>query len=52
MGLQEIIVAALFLVAIIYTARVIYRNLKPQSNCASGCGKCGVDFSHIKAPKS
>ena len=51
MGLQEIIVAALFLIALIYTARVVYRNLRPKSNCASGCGKCGADFSQIKIPK-
>jgi len=52
MGLQELMVIAFFLVAVVYTARVIYRNVKPQKNCSSGCGKCGVDFSNVKLPES
>jgi len=54
MGAQEIIVAALFALAVFYVARMIYRTLRSDKGCASGCGKCGVDFSNIadKAGKS
>lgn len=50
MGVQEIIVIALFVIAVFYVGRIIYRNLKSKKSCASGCGKCGADFSKIKIP--
>ncbi|WP_442794506.1 FeoB-associated Cys-rich membrane protein [Pelobium manganitolerans] len=47
MNAQQIIVGVLFLGAIFYIGRQIYRSLKSKKGCASGCGKCGVDFSKI-----
>jgi len=47
--IQSIIVMLLFAAAIIYTGRLIYTNFQAKnSGCASGCGKCGVDFSKIQ----
>jgi len=51
MGIQEILVACLFIAAIIYVGRIIYNNLKPNSACGTNC-KCGVDFSKIEIPDS
>ncbi|PWG82342.1 FeoB-associated Cys-rich membrane protein [Pararcticibacter amylolyticus] len=48
MGAQEIIVTGLFIIALGYIIRIIYRNLNSKKGCASGCGKCGVDFSGIQ----
>lgn len=46
--IQNIIIAALFVVALVYIGRMIYRNFTRKSACASGCGKCGVDFTKIE----
>jgi len=51
MGVQEILLAVIFVIALIYIGRMMYRNLKSDKNCASGCGKCGADFSKIKIPE-
>lgn len=51
MGVQEVFVAALFALAVLYVGRMIYRTLKSDKGCASGCGKCGVDFSKIQPDK-
>lgn len=46
---QNILVGLLFLSAVIYIARVIYKSFTAKSNCASGCGKCGaIDFNKIE----
>lgn len=50
MGVQEILLAAIFIFALVYLGRMMYRNLKADKGCASGCGKCGADFSKIKVP--
>ncbi|MFS8617673.1 MAG: FeoB-associated Cys-rich membrane protein [Solitalea sp.] len=49
MDVQVIIVGILFVAALFYVGRVVYRMFKPKSGaaCASGCGKCGADFSKI-----
>ncbi|HBK87230.1 MAG: FeoB-associated Cys-rich membrane protein [Cyclobacteriaceae bacterium] len=39
--IQEIIIGLVFLVAISYIGRVIYRSFQAKHTCASGCGKCG-----------
>ncbi|WP_017260174.1 FeoB-associated Cys-rich membrane protein [Pedobacter arcticus] len=52
MDLQLIIVIILFLGALFYMGRLIYRSLKSKKGCASGCGKCGVDFSKIDTKKN
>jgi hypothetical protein len=44
---QIIIVGIVFLIALGYIARLIYRSFQAES-CASGCGKCSaVDFNEI-----
>ncbi|WP_207533784.1 FeoB-associated Cys-rich membrane protein [Desertivirga arenae] len=47
MELQELLVAALFLIAVSYIGRSIYRNARPQNGCGTSC-KCGIDFSEIE----
>jgi hypothetical protein len=47
MGVQEILVASLFLAALIYISRIVYRSVRPKAGCGQNC-KCGVDFSDIK----
>jgi hypothetical protein len=49
MDLQTVFVVILFGAALFYIGRIIYRSIKPANNggCATGCNKCGVDFSNI-----
>ena len=50
MDMQIILVGLLFVAALFYIARIIYRSIAPKSSgsCASGCGKCGAsDFSKV-----
>lgn len=50
MDVQLIIVGILFAAAVFYVGRIVYRMFRPKagsSACASGCGKCGADFSNI-----
>lgn len=50
MDIQLIIVGILFAAALLYVGRIVYRMFKPKAGagCASGCGKCGADFSKIE----
>lgn len=51
MDIQTILVVILFIAALFYVGRMIYRSLSPKTGgCASNC-KCGVDFSNIEANK-
>ncbi len=50
MRTQEILVICLFVVAMIYIGRLIYRNLNTKKGCGHNC-KCGVDFSDIEPKK-
>jgi FeoB-associated Cys-rich membrane protein len=45
---QSILVIALFAAALFYVGRLIYKNFTAKSGCASGCGKCAIDFSQIE----
>lgn len=50
MDVQVVIVGILFAAALFYVGRIIYRMFSPKQGtpgCASGCGKCGADFSKI-----
>jgi hypothetical protein len=48
--IQQIIIAFVFLLAVAYVGRLIYKSFRGKSACASGCGKCGaVDFNKIEA---
>ncbi|MBE9600385.1 FeoB-associated Cys-rich membrane protein [Pedobacter sp. MC2016-24] len=51
MDIQTIILIGLFIAAIWYVGRMIYRAVSPKSGgCASNC-KCGVDFSNVNPKK-
>jgi len=51
MDIQTILVIILFVAALWYVGRIIYRSVSPKSKgCASNC-KCGVDFSNINPEK-
>ncbi|MCJ0741948.1 FeoB-associated Cys-rich membrane protein [Pedobacter montanisoli] len=48
MDIQFVIMVMLFLGALWYVGRIIYRSVAPKKgSCASGCGKCSADFSKI-----
>ena len=52
MDYQLIMVILVFLLALIYVGRMIYKSMSGKSGCASNCGKCAADFSEIKLPDS
>jgi len=41
--IQQIFIAILFIAAIGYVGRMIYRSFQAKHACSSGCGKCSVD---------
>jgi bacterioferritin-associated ferredoxin len=46
---QTLLVIALFITALAYLGRLIYKQLQAKSACATGCGKCSViDFKKIE----
>ena len=45
--LQTLIIALLFLAALVYLGLLIYRSFT-SPGCSSGCASCGVDFSKIE----
>jgi len=48
MNMQTILVGLLFIGALYYIGRIIYRAVSPKSSgCGSNC-KCGVDFSNVE----
>ena len=45
---QQIIIAVLFIAALLYVGVILYQSFQAKHSCASGC-KCGaVDFSQIE----
>jgi hypothetical protein len=47
--IQQIIIGTLFLAALAYVARLIYKSLQAKGACATGCGKCAaVDFDKME----
>jgi hypothetical protein len=47
--IQQILLILLFLAALFYVGRIIYKSFQAKSACATGCGKCGaVDFNKIE----
>jgi hypothetical protein len=47
--IQNVIIATLFLLALAYVGRMVYRNFTAKSGCASGCGKCNaLDIDKIE----
>ncbi len=52
MDIQFILMIVVFVIALFYIGRLIYRSISPKAgSCASGCGKCGANFSNIPEPK-
>lgn len=47
---QEIIVGLIFLAALVYIGKIIYRSFKPKNGvCSKGCGSCSaVDFKKLE----
>jgi hypothetical protein len=46
--IQSILVAVIFIAALAYVGRLIFKSFESKSACSSGCGKCGaVDFQKI-----
>jgi bacterioferritin-associated ferredoxin len=49
MIIQQILLFALFLAAVVYLGSVVYKSFQARSGCGSGCGKCtAVDFEKIE----
>jgi hypothetical protein len=47
--MQQIIIGTLFLTALGYVGRLIYKNFQTKSGCATGCGKCeAIDFEKLE----
>ncbi len=45
--IQEIVVLVVFAAAVVYVGRLVYQSFRMKTGCASGCGKCGIDFDKI-----
>ncbi len=52
MDIQFILVIIIFVAAVFYVGRMIYRSISPKNKgCASGCGKCAANFDNIPSTK-
>ena len=49
--IQQILVGLMFLGAVFYAGRLVYKSFQGKAaGCSTGCGKCGaVDFEKIEA---
>ena len=46
---QEIIVILIFIAALVYLGRLVYRSFTTDAGCPKGCGSCSaVDFKKIE----
>ena len=50
MNVQAIIISLIFIAAVFYVGRLIYKSLFAKKGCGSNC-KCGVDFSNLEPGK-
>jgi hypothetical protein len=47
--IQHLIIGIIFLAAILYVARMLYKSFTAKSGCSTGCGQCNaVDFEKIE----
>ena len=47
--LQEVVVLLVFITALVYLGRMVYRNFTTDSGCPKGCGSCStIDFKKIE----
>jgi hypothetical protein len=49
--IQGIIIAVVFVLALVYIGRLFYNSLFVKKGCGNNC-KCGVDFSNIENGKN
>ncbi|WP_242921811.1 hypothetical protein [Pontibacter liquoris] len=46
---QHIFILLLFLAALVYMGRLVYRSFSLKGNCVSGCSGCAtIDFNKIQ----
>ena len=45
--IQQILIVLIFVAAVAYLGRLIFKSFQ-ANECATGCGKCGVDFSQVE----
>ena len=46
--LQQIILLLIFVTALVYLGRILYRHFTQKDSCPKGCGSCStVDFEKI-----
>ncbi|WP_374951842.1 FeoB-associated Cys-rich membrane protein [Mucilaginibacter sp.] len=50
MNIQAILIIVIFIAAVYYVGRIIYKSIFAQKSCGSNC-KCGVDFTTIAPDK-
>lgn len=50
MSFQTIAIAIIFVAAVFYVGRLIFKSFSAKKGCGSNC-KCGVDFSDIDSSK-
>jgi len=47
--IQQVIILLIFIAALVYIGRMLYRNFAAKGGCASGCGACStIDFKKIQ----
>jgi hypothetical protein len=47
--LQQIVIGLVFMGALAFIGRMMFRSFQAKHACSSGCGKCGaVDFNKIE----
>ena len=52
MDIQFVLMLILFIAALGYVARMVYRSIHTKSGaCNTGCGKCAANFDNIPSPK-
>ncbi|WP_347157620.1 FeoB-associated Cys-rich membrane protein [Pontibacter chitinilyticus] len=46
---QHILILVIFIAALAYIGRMLYRSFTVKSGCAKGCGSCAtIDFNKIQ----
>jgi hypothetical protein len=46
---QELLLVVLFVAALFYIGKTIYKSFQAKTGCSTGCAKCGaVDFDKIE----
>jgi hypothetical protein len=46
--IQQVVVVLIFIFAVAYLGRLVYRSITVKSDCTTGCGKCSVDFKKLE----